>query len=167
MPGRGLITEIQTGQPLLIAIRGLRESVVRFAEERRARAVGREPSAEETPPAPARSAYLGGTAAPEPAPTAVSPKAVRPSETETSDRAGARRRAGFNPRPATIEPQGDHPAASTSRAHSAEEPAAGSPDPARPEDARQRLEALARLLDRRVRQSPGSPSDSVPGHEDA
>jgi hypothetical protein len=80
--------------------------------------------------------------APEPVTLVAAEPIAAPAEAELRPR----RTAG---RPVVREPAPDAPAATEE------------PPPARPEDARQRLDALARLLDKRVRQSHGTGGDTV------
>lgn len=170
MPLHESVTENPAGQPLLWAIQEMREAVVRLVDEQKARGLTRVPFTDAPGPefgAAFETASKVETprAEPRPVPVPVTPQPDDPAPYSSPRRGSSARRRSFSkddpsepatvnvsltrPRSALAEPTPPEPAAT-----------AGQDGPNRSEDPRQRLDALARLLDKRVKSSQAPTSES-------
>jgi hypothetical protein len=161
VPVHESVTESQSEQPLLGAILELRKAVVRLVEEQKARVLSR-----------AETRDLGASASVpnDPAPAADEPRPQPVPVTVAADEPHLpptpRRRVPEPLRSAPIEIAAEPVVVTAGAVKSSAAQAdpqtndeAGADGVSRPEDARQRLDALARLLDKRAKHTSGRPPE--------
>jgi hypothetical protein len=150
--GQETTPETERSHPLLWAIVEFREALDRLVEEQRALVLNRGVDTA-APDAPPPGIAVGvATLPPQPAPVAVPPVPVPASATVASTPEAEPSARKFNPpgpRPRPTESPTPQPALVPAAEPAA--PLALAAAASRPEDPRQRLDALAKLLDRRAK----------------
>jgi hypothetical protein len=163
VPVHESVTESQSEQPLLGAILELRKAVVRLVEEQKARVLSRAETHDLGAPASASLPNDQVSAVDEPRPQPV-PLPVAADESQLAP--APRRWVPEPPRPAPKEIAAEpvvvtagavKPSAAQAEPQAPDE--VGTDGASRPEDPRQRLDALARLLDKRAKHTTGRPPD--------